>query len=332
LGGIALVGLLALTLIVFGLPLGESIRLIFEGAFQDRVGLSRTAVLATPLLLTALGVVVSWKAGMFNIGGEGQYVMGGLSGAALAKLLLTTPIPGPLGAVLILAAAATGGALWARLAAWMFVRRGVDVVISTILLNFVAASLLAYLVSGPLQEDKRQLPLTEMLPRDWMLPRFDRQLDFHLGVALALLAAPAVWLFLYQTVPGYLVRLVGAGATAARANRISSAKYQSLALSLGGGLCGLAAGVQYLGIVGQIGQGFSQQWGFLGIPVALLGGMNPFGVALSAVFFGGLFAGSENLARFTPAGTTIVYVLQAVAVLAYIAVQALQEMRRPEPA
>jgi simple sugar transport system permease protein len=212
-----------------------------------------------------------------------------------------------------------GGAAWATLAGWLYIRRGVEIVISTILLNFVAVQLLGYAVSGPLQEAKRTVPQTDLLPKALLLPKFDRQLDLNAGVILAIVLAVALAIFLYRTATGFRLRLVGENPRVATVNYIPADRVQLRAMALSGGLCGLAGGVEYLGLVGQLGTTFPQQWGFLGIPVALLGGLNPITTMFSAFFFGALFAGTDNLARFSPSGTTIVYVIQAAAVLAYVA-------------
>ena len=316
--GVIVAGLV-LTLIVFRLPVGESLKLMFQGALADKNGIARTLLKATPLMLTGLGATVAWRAGMYNIGGEGQFLVGTLFGCAFAKVGLHT-MPGGVLLVGIILSCIVGGAAWAWIAGWLFARRGVEVVISTILLNFIAIQLLDWAVSHPLQEAKHQLPQTDMLPEAAMLPRIDRQLDLHLGIAIVFVVALGVWAWLRYTKAGYRLRLVGASPSAARANNVNAKRVQVGAMMLSGALCGLAGGIEYVGLAGQVGQGFSQQWGFLGIPVALLGGLNPLGVIPSAEFGGALFAGSENLARFTPAGATLVYVIQAVVVLGLVAV------------
>jgi len=311
--------ILVVTLAAFGLPIVESAKLIFSGAFGNTLGLTRTAVKATPLLLTGLGMVVAWRAGMYNIGGEGQFLLGGLMGAVAAKLF--SHAPPAVETILIILGAMIGGALWGSLAAWLFIKRGVNVVISTILLNFIAIQLLSWSVQGPLQESKHRLPQTDQLPDAVMLWRPDRQLDFHAGVFLALIVAVFLYFLIYRSVFGFQLRLVGANARAARANRISAEGIQFRALALSGALCGLAGGVELTGVAGVLGSEFSQGWGFMAIPVALVGGLHPLGVIGSSVFFGGVFAGTENLARFTTGGPTLVYVIQAVAVFGVVALR-----------
>jgi simple sugar transport system permease protein len=210
----------------------------------------------------------------------------------------------------------------------------VEVVISTILLNFVAIQLLDWAVHGPLQEIKRQLPESDQIPKAVMLAKLDRQTDFHSGILIALLAVGLVWFFLYRTREGFFLKVVGASPRVARANRIDSRKTQERAMLLSGALCGLAGGVELLGTAGQLSTSFSQQWGFLAIPAALLGGLHPLFLIASALYFGALFAGTEQLGRFTQAGPTLVYVIQAVAVLALVAAQtiAMRKVIRREEA
>jgi len=155
-----------------------------------------------------------------------------------------------------------------------------------------------------------------------MLPRFSPQADLHWGALIAVSAALAVYVWLFWTPGGYRARLIGQNERAARAGRIPAGRVQMGAMALSGALCGLAGGVELAGTAGQLGTSFSQQWGFLAIPVALLAGLHPLAVVASAVFFGALFAGSDNLSRFTASGATLVYVIQAVAVLGYVGLEA----------
>ena len=323
----AIVGIgavVALTLALFGLPVGSSLELLFKGSLGDSVAWTRTLVKATPLLLCALGTLLAWRAGMFNIGGEGQFLVGGLSGAVFAKAFGGLP-PAALNLGILLACIA-GGAMYAALAGWLFVKRGVQVVISTILLNFVALQMLGWAVSGPLNGGGG-LPMTARLNAEAMLWRPSRQSDLHSGVFLALGAAIAVFAWLFWTRAGFRLRLVGEGPRVARAARLNPGRLQMGAMALSGAMCGLAGGVEYTALAGQLGTGFSQQWGFLAIPVALVGGLHPLGAVLAALGFGALFAGSENVARFTPEGATIGYAIQGLAVLGFLVWSAWAESR-----
>jgi len=313
-----MIGALVLTLALFGMPILPSLQLIVEGAFGDAAGLSRTVVKATPLILCGLGMVIAWRAGMFNIGGEGQFLIGATAGAGVAMIFKS--LPGGVLNPLILIFAMIGGGAYAALAGWLQVKRGVPAVISTILMNFIAIQFLDWSVNGgPLQRTDGILPQSQPLDESVMLLRFHRQYDLHTGSLYALLAVGLVWVFLYGTKGGFRLRVVGENPRAARANLIPSDRIAIGAMFLSGALCGLAGAIEYTGITGLItAKGFAQGWGFLAIPVALLGNLHPLGVLLSGLYFGALFAGSENLARFQTGADKLILFIQGTAVLALI--------------
>ncbi|MFN3728218.1 MAG: ABC transporter permease [Fimbriimonadaceae bacterium] len=325
---VAALGLCAaivLTLVIFGLPVGSSLEWLVQGAVGSKFAVARTLIKAIPLCLTSVGIVISWRAGMFNIGGEGQLIMGAICGAAVAQFTLS--LEGPARTAIIVLACIAGGAGYALFAGWLMVARGVHIVISTILLNFVALHALGWVAAGPLQESSGKLPLTQALGAATMFGRPDRQTDLHAGGWIVLLIVVLVAVGLFRTRGGFELRVTGENPRVARANKIDVVAIQLRSVAISGGLCGLAGAMDYVGVTGQIGPGFSQNWGFLAIPVALIGGLNPYGAAVSSLVFGGLFAGSENLARFTRSGATLVFIIQAVVVLGYLAIQKLQERR-----
>lgn len=316
-GLVAFVVLLAAMLALFGQDVPATLAGIWEGAFGDKYGIGRTAARATPLILCGVGLAIAWRAGMYNIGGEGQYVLGGLGAATV--FAFAPDLPPLIFAPLCLIAGVISGGAYAWIAGWLQVARGVQVVISTILLNFVAIKLLEWAVAGPLQESKGQLPQTERIPRELELWRLDRQTDLHLGILIALIAAGGFLWWLYRTRSGFETRVVGESATAARANRVPTPRRQMIAMGLSGGLCGLAGAITHLTVSPQIGIGFPEGWGFMAIPVALLGGLNPAGVAASGIAFGGLLAGTEQVGGFSDIGRPLAYLVQGLAVLAFVA-------------
>lgn len=325
---VGMLAILALTLAAFGLDVPRSLSLIVEGAFNPTYGWPTTLTRATPLCLTALGVAVAWRAGMYNIGGEGQYLVGALGATAVAAIL--APVAAPLWAPIMMSAGVCGGAAWASVATWAWLKRGVQLVVSTILLNFVAIELVAWAVRGPLQEPSHQRPMSATVPNEAMLLQLVRGTSLHSGVFVAALAVVAVWVFVAYTKQGLMLRVVGANPRLARTERLPVARTQFVAMAVSGGLCGLAGAVELVGVTGRLGDGFSQNWGFLAIPVALLGGLEPLWVGMSALYFGALFAGTENLTRYTPIGNTVVAVVQATAVLAFFALGRLLA-KRPRP-
>lgn len=326
LGVAALLLLVGCCLLLLGIPLSSGFALMFEGSAKDKFAISSTLVRATPLLLAGTGVCIAWRAGAFNIGGEGQLLFGALASAALGKLILTSGL-GAFGSFLMLIVSALAGGGWSALACWISEKRGVDLVIATILMNFIADKVLFFFVDGPLRKLGQTTPLTDQLPDALMLWRPSRQMDLNIGTFLAILLAVAAGYWLFRTQSGYLTRVVGENARFARANRINAASIRFKAMSLSGAFCGLAGGVQYLGINGQLTSSFSQQYGFLAIPVALVAGLNPIIAIFSSIFFGGLFAATSNLSRFGNIGNSFVYIIQAGAVLGLLAFREIRKHR-----
>ena len=338
---LGLVGLLYVTFVLLRVPPGDSLRALWTGAFGDAesghwYAISETLVKTTPLLLTGLGVVVAWRAGLFSIGGEGQLMMGAIAATLTARLL--PAVPGPVLTILMLVAGIAAGAGWGGIAGWLRVRRGVQEVISTIMLNYIALYLLGWLVEGPLQEKARRLSQSEPLPNAALFARIlpsnlsdGMTTRLHSGVLLALIVTVAVAIYLFRTSSGFALRVIGQNPDAARTARIPVDKLRIQAMLISGGLCGLAGVTELLGVSdsGRLVANFSPGWGYTAIPVALLGGLNPGGTLLSALFFGGLSAGSSNLSRFSGVSSVLIYIVQAAAALAIVGARAWRSRRNP---
>ena len=333
-----LTALLYVTFIFLRVPPVESLRALWVGAFGDSesghwYAISETLVKTTPLLLTGLGVVTAWRAGLFSIGGEGQLMVGASAAALVARLLPN--VPGSLLTILMIAAAVTAGAIWGGIAGWLRVRRNVPEVISTIMLNYIALYLLGWLVNGPLQERAHRLPQSEPLPDAALLARIlppslsnGMTTRLHSGVILALLVTVGVAIYLFFTSSGFSLRVIGQNADAARTARLPVDKLRIQAMLISGGLCGLAGVVELLGVSGRLYADFSPGWGYTAIPVALLGGLNPGGTLLSALFFGALSAGSSNLSRFSNVSSVLIYIVQAAAALAIVGARAWRSRKK----
>ena len=330
---LGLIALLYVTFLFLRVPPGESLRALWVGAFGDSesghwYAISETLVKTTPLLLTGLGAVIAWRAGLFSIGGEGQLMMGAISAAVTARLLPN--VPGQILTVLMLAAAVAAGAIWGGIAGWLRVRRNVPEVISTIMLNYIALYLLGWLVNGPLQERAHRLSQSDPLPSGALLARILPPLlsggittRLHSGVLIAFVVTVAVTVYLFRTSSGFSLRVIGQNPDAARTARLPVDKLRIQAMLISGGLCGLAGVVELLASdTGTLYANFSPGWGYTAIPVALLGGLNPGGTLLSALFFGALSAGSSNLSRFSNVSSVLIYIVQAAAALAIVGARA----------
>lgn len=295
---------------------------LLGGAFGSVDGWSEVAVKACPLLFTGLAVAVSFQTGLWNIGAEGQLLVGALATVACAPWVAS--LPGFIAVPACLLAAALAGGLWAGIAGQLKLRRNVNEVISTIMLNFVALHLVSYLVQGPLRESTGQYPQTDALPAWMWLPRLAPPHRVHLGLLLAGLAAVLCWVLLYRTRAGYEMRAVGASVPAARLAGIPVDARFLTAVLLSGALAGLAGGVEVAAVTRRMYERFSPGWGFTAIAVGLLGRLSPLGVVVAALCFGALDAGSAAMQRIAGVSSVMVSVIQATVVFFLLALERLR--------
>jgi simple sugar transport system permease protein len=310
------------------LLIGESpiaaVRVLLTGAFGYGESLGYTLFYATNFIFTGLAVSLAFHAGLFNIGGEGQAYLGGL-GAALVALFLA-PTLGVVALPLAVMAAAAFGAAWAFVPGWLQARRGSHVVITTILLNFVAGSLMTYLLVNVLIRPGQQAPETATflpavrMPQLWEIGQalgltLERS-PLNLSLVLALVCAVAVWLFVFKSRRGYELRVVGRNERAAVYGGISPATVTMLAMALSGALAGLLAVNEILGQQHRLLLGFTSGAGFVGIAVALMGRNHPVGIVLAAVLFGALWQGGAELAFELPrVSRDLIVVVQGLVIL-----------------
>ncbi|MFQ5794792.1 MAG: ABC transporter permease [Candidatus Bipolaricaulia bacterium] len=258
---------------------------------------SELLVKATPLIFTGLAVALPLKAGLWNIGGEGQLHMGAFAATGVALMAINTeaglPAPVLLG-VMALAGALAGGA-WAFIPAFFKAKLGVNEIITTLLMNIIAIFWVNYLVIGPWRDPFGfNFPLTEMFTQAGWLPRFWNT-RLHAGLFIAIAAAVLIYFVFLKTRFGYEIKMVGANPTVAELGGISKVKIILIIMVIGGALAALAGFGEVSGIHRRLRPGISPNYGFTGIVVALLGKGHPLGVILSAVFFGMLLIGGSSM-------------------------------------
>ena len=279
---------------------------------------SGTLVRATPLILTGLAVAVAFRAGVFNIGAEGQFVMGAVAATAVA--LACGSLPAPMAIPLVLMAGAMAGGAWASIAAVLRIRFYVLEVISTIMLNFVAGFAVSYLVRGPLQERTHVYPQTETIAVATQLPRLAATTRLHAGFLVALAACAAVWWYVRYTAGGFRVRAVGANPDAARsAGRIDVARVTHGAFVASGALAGLAGAIEISGVTYALYENISPGYGYTAIAVALLARLDALGVVGTGIVFGALESGATAMQRDAGVPSVVVSVIEACVVLALVA-------------
>lgn len=294
-----------------------ALQALFAGAFASPYGFLNACTKTVPLLLTGLAVLVAFRGGFWNIGAEGQFVVGAIAAAALGTVALG---PRVVHVPILLAAAAAAGAGWCLIAAWLRVRRGALEVISTILLNFVALYLLSWLVHGPLQQASRAQPIGDEILATAVLPRLvSPAYPLHAGLPIALLTVLVVAVWLSRTQAGFRVRMVGAGPEAARWAGIPVERTVYVAAAVSGALAGVAGAVEILGVLGRLYDKVSPGYGFTAIAVALLARLRPAALLPAAFFFGALEAGSSRMQQEADVSYVLVLVVQAVVIVASIA-------------
>jgi general nucleoside transport system permease protein len=292
------------------------LKILARGAFGSRYDLGMTLFYATPLVFTGLSVAVAFQAGLFNIGAEGQLTLGALAAAAVGALWpgLWSPVAPFVAGLAALAA----GTAWGAIPGWLRARRGSHEVVNTIMLNFVAAGLASYVALYLLKNPDSQNPETRPIGAAYSIAQFgffDRA-PVSAALPLAALAVMAVWVLMSRTVLGFEMRAVGQSESAARAAGIDAGRIRIIAMSLAGGLAGLVGVGEVLGNAGNFRVGFSPEYGFMGIAVALLGRNQPFGVLAAALLFGALHKGTAELDLETEHVTReLSLVLQALIIL-----------------
>ena len=292
------------------------LKVLARGGLGSGYDLGMTLFYATPLIFTGLSVALAFQAGLFNIGAEGQLMLGALAAAAVGALW--PGLPGPLAPMLAGMAALLAGTLWGAIPGWLRARRGSHEVINTIMLNFVAAALASYVTLYLLKNPDSQNPETRPIGAAYLIPQFGLFGGAPVSVALplALVAALLVWVLLWRTSLGFELRAVGQNESAARAAGIDAGRARIIALSLAGGLAGLVGVAEVLGNAGKFRVGFSPEYGFMGIAVALLGRNQPAGVVAAALLFGALHKGTADLDLETERVTReLSLVLQALIIL-----------------
>jgi ABC-type uncharacterized transport system permease subunit len=296
--------LLALAALAFGHDPRALFTILVSGSIGSSFALQNTILKSVPLLLTGLSVAVAFRAGVWNIGGEGQFLVG-----ALAAFVAS-----PGGIVLAIVAAMVAGAAWASIATAMRLWRGAPEVLTTILLNFIAIHLLGWCVNGPLQEASGHYPQSDAAPP---LPLIG-DTALHAGVLLALLAAFASWWVLYRTAEGLRLRATGYNPFAARWAGIHVNAQIVRAMAASGAIAGLAGAIELLGVTHRLFERVAAGYGYSGIAVALLAQLHPLATIASAAFFGALTTGAGELQRSAGISSSVATFGQAVVVLMLI--------------
>ena len=303
----------------------EAVEVMLFGAFGYGEGLGFTLYYTTNFIFTGLAVAVAFHAGLFNIGGEGQAYVAGL-GVILVALWLGTFLPWYLVLPIAILAAAFFGGFWAFVPGYLQATRGSHVVITTIMFNFIAASLMTYMLVNVLRPQGSMVLESETMEPTARIPRLDFLFEWfgmnlggamlNLSFFLALLAAVGVWLLIWRTRLGYRIRTFGKNPTAAVYAGMKPMRLTMIAMAISGALAGMMAINEVMGVHGRLLLDFVGGAGFVGIAVALMGRGHPIGIVLAALLFGALYQGGAELAFWMQSITRdMIVVIQGLVIL-----------------
>ncbi|MGB6606907.1 MAG: ABC transporter permease [Atribacterota bacterium] len=295
---------------------------LLKGAFGSMNAIADTVVKATPLLFVGLGICIAFRAGVLNIGGEGQLVAG-----ALSATIVCLNFPNLPGWILIIIALTIGllcGAIWAGIAGFLKAYFNVNEILSTIMLNYIAAYGMNYLLSGPIM-DPLQIKLGSFIPQT---ARLTKAVDLprliptrlHFGIIIAVVFAILVYVFLWRTTIGFRIRMIGQNIQASRASGINVQKYMVLAFVLSGALVGLGGAIEVLGVHHRIFtdgsvSGFTGSAGFNGIVAALFGQLHPIGTIPASLLLGALLTGANKMQRVVQVPSALIGALNGLIVI-----------------
>jgi len=314
----------ALVILAIGESPAEAVSYMVKGAFGSTNGWGYTLYYATNFMFTGLAVAVAFHARMFNIGGEGQAMIGGL-GVALVCLFIPWP-HWSLALIGSVAGAAIFGAVWAAIPAYLQARRGSHIVITTIMFNFIAFSVLNYVLVNVLRPKGSMDPATAKFPEATHLPtlhdmlapfgiEFSKSAPANVSLFVALAACVGVYYLIWRTKLGYEIRAYGHSETGAIYAGISPFKIIMVVMLLSGALAGGMAVNNVMGEAERLVMNSVEGAGFIGIAVALMGRSHPFGVFLAAILFGFLYQGGAEMAFWTKIPRELVVVIQALVIL-----------------
>ena len=313
-----------------GAPVGRAYALLIEGGFGSRFAWSETLTRATPLILTGLAAAVAFRARVFNIGAEGQLYAGALAAVAVGGLHTGAgaTLPAWLLFPLMMAAAAAAGALLLLGPALLKSRLGVDEVVTTLLLNFIVLLFVSMLLDGPMKDPGAMgWPQSVALPDALQLGKLLARTRVHSGLLWAALLALALWALLKFTTLGFEIRAVGANARAAAFAGMPVARVTLKVALLSGALAGLAGAIEVAGRTTYVTLDMSPGYGYSGIVIAMLAGLNPLGVLAAAVFVAGILVGADSMSRAVNVPTYIADVIVAVSLLSMLVATLLAQYR-----
>ena len=332
---LAALGVGAIMLIFLKVNPVTAYKALWDGAFGSSNAFAETLVKATPLLLVALGICISFRGDVINIGGEGQMIIGAVLATWVG--LTFTGLPGWLAVTLALVAGFLGGAIWGGIPGVLKAYFSVNEILSTVMMNAIAVQLMNFLLRGPMIDPSQaelasKIPQTARLLDAFRLPRL-APTRLHLGALIAVVLAVAVYVLLWRTTLGYRIRAVGQNPNASRYAGIKVQRYMVLALLLSGAFAGLAGAVQVYGVNYRMitdgsSSGFTGSAGFNGIVAALFGQLHPLWSIPASILFGALLVGANKMQRVVQVPSALVIALNGLVVVFVVSSEILRKRRQ----
>jgi len=305
----------AIIITVMGFSAAQAYGSLWGGAFGNIRAFSETLVQTTPLIFTAVSYAIAYKCGLINLGAEGQLHIGAIVGAFVGARFGF--LPGAIHILLVLICGFIGGALWGLIAGFLKARFGASELITTIMLNYIAFEFMSYaIINEPFRDmTPGAAPRMMTVVESVQLPLIIPQTRLHLGLIFALLAVLIYYLFMWKTTKGYEMRVAGLNTNAGRYSGMNIKRNSLLAFFIAGGFAGLGGIINVIGLQPFLTEGFSNNFGFSGIAVALLGGLNPIGITIMGIFFGALNAGGIRMQMMVQVPAATILIIQGMIIV-----------------
>ncbi len=325
----------AVMLLFLGVNPIVAYKALWDGAFGSGNAFAETLVKATPLLLVGLGICISFRGDVINIGGEGQMIIGGILATWIG--LTFTGLPGWLAITLALLAGFLGGAIWGGIPGYLKAYFNVNEILSTVMMNAIAVQIMNFMMRGPMLDPIQaakasKIPQTARLIEAFRLARWSPT-RLHLGVLIAVILAILVYILLWRTTLGYRIRAVGMNPLASRYAGIKVPRYIVMSLLLSGAFAGLAGAIQVYGVNYRMitdgsASGFTGNAGFNGIVAALFGQLHPLWSIPASILFGALLVGANQMQRVVQVPSALITALNGLVVVFVVSSEFLRRRRQ----
>lgn len=299
----------------------DAVKYLFQGAFGSKANIGTTLTKATPLMFTSLCACFAYKCGVFNLGGEGQFLMGSIAAFVTAYF---SGVTGFAGVLLALLAGTLAGGIWGMIPGLLKIGRGQNEMIISIMLNYVATLFMGVIYTSWIRD--ASVPQTPAIDDAVHLPRIISGMRMTWGLVIAVVVGLLLYYFLFWTSPGFKLRAVGLNQTASRFNGFPVRRYMLMSFIVSGAIAGLGGGAELLGTQFRLINGFGAGYGFDGVAMALIGQLHPIATMVVALFFAVLRVGSTTMQAATGVPTSVSDIIQALVIVFSVAGMALTKL------